>query len=217
MAMIGVRILADDGRLGDAAVGELHPDRIGAGDHVLIGDDGALRIHDDAGAQTALDALAVARPIIAEQLIERRRLAALGDDARGVDVDHRRRRACHRVGEALHDDTGRTAAGAGCGRAPAGCGAVAGERDGARAKQVSTRRLGRRRPGRPRPLSAKNSRGMRVFCNPISSCLPKARRYLCIMRPQYSLGNTMATGVCVKICQHCGDATSENMGAANER
>ena len=106
MAMIGVRVLADDGRLGDAAVGQLHPDRIGARNHVLVGDDGALRVHDHAGSQAALDALAVARPIVAEQLVERRRLAALGDHARRVDVDHRRRRARDRVGEALHDHDG---------------------------------------------------------------------------------------------------------------
>ena len=93
---IGVRILSDDRRLGDAPVGQLHPDGIGARDHVLIGDDGALRIDDHAGPQAALDVLAVTRPVIAEQLIERRRLAALGDDARGINVHHRRRRARHR-------------------------------------------------------------------------------------------------------------------------
>ncbi len=103
---VGVRILADDGRLGDAAIGQLHPDGIRARNHMLIGDDGALRIHDDAGPQAALDALAVTRPIIAEQLIERRRLAALGDDARRVDIHHRRRRARDRVGKALHDHGG---------------------------------------------------------------------------------------------------------------
>ena len=95
----------DDGRIGDAAVGELHPDRVGAGNDVLVGDDGALRIDDDARAQTALDALPVARPVIPEQLIERRGLPALGDHARRIDVDHRRRCACHRVGEALHRRT----------------------------------------------------------------------------------------------------------------
>ena len=45
---VGVRILADDGRIGDAAVGELDPDRIGARDDVLVGDDGALRVDDHA-------------------------------------------------------------------------------------------------------------------------------------------------------------------------
>ena len=72
---IRVRILADDRRIGDPAVGQLHPDRIGAGDDVLVGHDGALRIDDDAGSQAALDALAVARPVVAEQLIERCGLA----------------------------------------------------------------------------------------------------------------------------------------------
>jgi hypothetical protein len=43
---------------------------------------------------------------IAEQLDRAARLGALGDDARGIDVDHGRRGARHRVGEALHDDGG---------------------------------------------------------------------------------------------------------------
>ena len=133
---IGVRILADDGRLGDAAVGKLHPDRIGARDHVLVGDDRALRVHDHARAQTALHALAVARPIVAEQLIERRRAAALGDHARRVDIDHGRRGARDRVGEALHDHDGARGSGRRAGRrAGRGRGRGRGRRGGDGAQQ----------------------------------------------------------------------------------
>ena len=99
---VRVRVLADDGGFGDAPVGQLHADRIGAGDHVLIGDDGACPIDDHAGAEAAFDALPVARPIIAEQLIERRDPRALGDQARGVDIDHGRSGARHRICEARH-------------------------------------------------------------------------------------------------------------------
>ena len=35
---VGVRIAADDLRIGDAPVGELGADQIGGGDHVVIGD-----------------------------------------------------------------------------------------------------------------------------------------------------------------------------------
>jgi hypothetical protein len=78
---------------------------------VLVGDDGAFRVDDHARSEAALDALAVARPIVAEQLVERRRLPALRDDACRVDVDHGRRRARHGVGEALHDDGARACGG----------------------------------------------------------------------------------------------------------
>ena len=58
-------------RLGDAAVGELHADRVGVGDHVVIGDDVAVLVDDDARAEAVLDALAVARQVLAKQLLER--------------------------------------------------------------------------------------------------------------------------------------------------
>ena len=97
---VRVGILPDDGRVGDATVGELHPDRIRARDDVLIRHDGAGGIDDDAGSQAAFDALAIARPKIAEQLIEHGCLGALRDDACGIDVHHGGRRARHRIGEA---------------------------------------------------------------------------------------------------------------------
>ena len=40
---VGVRIAADDVRIRDAPVGELHADRVGVGDHVVVGDDVAAR------------------------------------------------------------------------------------------------------------------------------------------------------------------------------
>ena len=188
----------DDGRVGDAAVGELHPDRVGAGDDVLVGDDGALRVDDHARAQAALDALAIARPVIAEQLIERRGLPPLGDHARGIDIDHRRRRARHRVGEALHDHGRRGGrSDGGCAPRPA-CGAAVLTAP-SRAGFHQTTRKAAARPTTT-ALSKKLTR-TRAFCNPTPQAALRWLAYLCIMRPQYSLGNTMATGVCVKFCQ----------------
>jgi hypothetical protein len=63
---IRVGVLPDDGRVGDAAIGKLHSDGIRARDDVLIRHDGPGGIDDDAGPQTALDTLSIARPKIAE-------------------------------------------------------------------------------------------------------------------------------------------------------
>ena len=111
---VRVRILPDDGRVGDPAVGKLHSDGIRARDDVLIRHDGARIVDDHARAQAAFHALPVAWPKIAEQLIERGRLGALRDHARGVYVHDGRGRPCHGIGKALHDhrragiDRGRT-------------------------------------------------------------------------------------------------------------
>ena len=70
---VRVRVAADDVRIRHAAVGELHLDRVGIGDHMIVGDDVAAAVDDDAGAQAALDALPVARQEIAEQLLPDRR------------------------------------------------------------------------------------------------------------------------------------------------
>ena len=43
---IRIGILAHHGCLGDPSVRQLHTDRVGAGDHVLVGDDGPLGIDD---------------------------------------------------------------------------------------------------------------------------------------------------------------------------
>jgi hypothetical protein len=66
---VGVRIAPDDRRLGHAAVSELDHDRVGIGDHVVVGGDVTLVVEDHAGAERALYALAVARPGVAEQLL----------------------------------------------------------------------------------------------------------------------------------------------------
>jgi hypothetical protein len=63
---IGIGVLAGDAGIGHAPIRELYADGVGAVDHVLIGDDGTLRIDDDPRAQTALDALPVARPVVAQ-------------------------------------------------------------------------------------------------------------------------------------------------------
>ena len=155
---VGVRVLTDDGCLGDAAVGQLHPDRVGAGNHVLIGDDGALPIHDHPGSQAALDVLAVARPQVAEQLVERRRLAALGDHAGGIDVHHGRRRARDRVGEALHDHDGaQTSRRRQRGRI------AAGDADGAQQRGLPPDHHESAGQADRLPLAARNSRGRARF------------------------------------------------------
>jgi len=100
---IRVGVLTDDGRIGDAAVRNLHSNGISARDDVLIRHDGPGRVDDDAGPQAALDTLSIARPKIAEQLVERGRLGALRHQTRGIDVDHGRRRSRDRVGKARHD------------------------------------------------------------------------------------------------------------------
>ena len=55
---VGIRIHADDLRRGDAAVGQLYADLVRTLDDVVIGDDVACFVDDDAGAEAALDALA---------------------------------------------------------------------------------------------------------------------------------------------------------------
>src|SRR5262249_18849092 len=67
---VRVRIATHDARIRHAAVLELHADRVGVGYHVVIGDDVPVRIDDDAGAEAALDALPVARHVLAEQFPE---------------------------------------------------------------------------------------------------------------------------------------------------
>ncbi len=164
---VRVRVLPDDGGIGDASVGELHPDRIGAGDDVLIRDDGAHRIDDHARAQAALDALPIARPIVAEQLIERGGLRALRDDPRGVDIDHRRRGARHRIGKTLHDHRGRC--GDGASALPAARAVAAGAataRQCARPAASGFHQTTRNATARPTTTAlTKKLTRTRVFCN----------------------------------------------------
>ena len=69
---VGVGIAADDARIGDAPVRELHADRVGIRDHVVVCDDVPWRIDDHAGSQASLDALLIQRPVVAEKLVEAR-------------------------------------------------------------------------------------------------------------------------------------------------
>ena len=48
---LGVRILADELRHGDSAVGQLHENLVGVADHMPVRDDVACAIDDDAGAE----------------------------------------------------------------------------------------------------------------------------------------------------------------------
>ena len=80
-----------------AAVAERHLDLVRIGDDVVVGDDDPGGIDDDAGAEGLLDALRrrgevrpAAEEAAEEGIVEERRLR-LGDDAGGVDIDHRRR------------------------------------------------------------------------------------------------------------------------------
>ena len=68
---------ADDLRLEGAAVGQFDADLLGAVDHVVVGEDVAVRPDDDAGAEAALAPLRRLRPLrpwptelIAEELAE---------------------------------------------------------------------------------------------------------------------------------------------------
>src|SRR5215469_2090445 len=98
---IGIRVHADDLRIRDPAVRELHADGTGVRNHVIVRHDVADLIDDDARAQAALDALLVLRQYVAEELAERRRIDALHDQAGGVYVDYgggcalHRGRVCH--------------------------------------------------------------------------------------------------------------------------
>ena len=95
---VGVRIAADDLRVGDAPVGELGADQVGGGDHVVIGDHVRVAIDDDARAQALLQALPVARPGITKQLFDGIRLNAFGHEPGRIDVDHGRRCPLDRFG-----------------------------------------------------------------------------------------------------------------------
>ena len=98
---IGARVAQHDLGLELTLVGERNLDLVGALDDVMVGDDQAARIDDDAGAERALHLRAI-RPAeeAAEQGIVEQRIA-VGDGLGGVDVDHRRGHPLHhrRVGE----------------------------------------------------------------------------------------------------------------------
>ncbi len=86
-----------------ALVGERDLDVAGALDDVIIGDDEARRVDQDAGAERALHHLprhAAAAEELAEERVGHERILVL-DHVAGVDVDHRRRHALHhrRIGQ----------------------------------------------------------------------------------------------------------------------
>ncbi len=85
---IAVLVLEHDLGVELALVGQRDLHFAGALDHVVIGDDEARRIDDDAGAERAHHLLARHRAEeLAEQRIVHERVAVL-DDPRGIDVDH---------------------------------------------------------------------------------------------------------------------------------
>ena len=95
---IGARIAQHDLRLELALVGErdLHVGH--ALDHVMVGDDEARRIDDDAGAERLLHPLvlaSLAAEEAAEDRIVEQRIARHRLDAGGVDVDDRGRDLLH--------------------------------------------------------------------------------------------------------------------------
>jgi hypothetical protein len=63
---------------------------------MMVGDDLAGRIDDDARTQRLLGTPPVARDEVAERIVEETAQHALGGDARDVQVDHRRRCRAHR-------------------------------------------------------------------------------------------------------------------------
>ena len=128
---VGVRIAADDFRVGHASVGELRADQVRRRDDVMIGDHVRGVIHDHAGTQALFQSLAIARPGVAKQLFDGVGLNALGDQARRIDVDHGRRGPldgfgvrvrrvrCSFRAEVPGSPACATGAGAGAGAAPA--------------------------------------------------------------------------------------------------
>ena len=86
-----------------ALVGERDLHVAGVLDDVIVGDDEARCIDDDAGAERALHLLprhAAAAEELAEERIGHERILVL-DHVAGIDVDHRRRHALHhrRIGQ----------------------------------------------------------------------------------------------------------------------
>src|SRR5262249_14881985 len=97
---VGIRIHADDLRRGDAAVGQLYADLVRALDDVVIGDDVAGLIDDDAGAEAALDALTDRGRMLPQQGIAPGGPGGGGiDDTRRINVDDGRAGSPHGVGK----------------------------------------------------------------------------------------------------------------------
>ena len=109
---IGALVGEQEVRLEFASIGEHHGDLLRIADDVVVGDDEAGGIEDDAGAQRLLDALArhAERRLIAEEATEERiveergRPTAAPDDAAREDIDHRRRHLLHHRREGQMND-----------------------------------------------------------------------------------------------------------------
>ena len=91
---IGARVLEDEVRIELALVGERDLDLVGVLDDVIVGDDEAGGVDDDAGAERALDLLARTARAAAEETAEDRIIEQRDpvlDHPRRVDVHHGRR------------------------------------------------------------------------------------------------------------------------------
>ncbi len=96
---IGIRIGADDGGRGDTTVRQLHADLVRALDHVMVGDQVAVGVEDDARAEAAFHALPDLGGILSQQRIAGGARPA-GWRPRGrVNVNYSRSGAADRIGE----------------------------------------------------------------------------------------------------------------------
>lgn len=99
---VGIRVGADEFGLGDATIGQGDLDFIGALDDVVIGQDIALWIDDDAGAEAGLHPFAGHTEAITEELFKYRIIhqgvGAFYYPGEGEDIDHRRLGCCDGIG-----------------------------------------------------------------------------------------------------------------------
>ena len=97
---VGLRIRADHPGGSIPAVAQRHQDLVGVPDHVITGEDIAVVGDDHTGTQAGQGALPAR---LFHEAVEQRILGngAGGDDLRGVDIHHRRRRPVDRAGVAV--------------------------------------------------------------------------------------------------------------------
>ena len=98
---IRFRVAAHHAGQGFAAVTQGHHDLVGAGGHVVVGEDVALRAHDHAGAEAGFHAAllgAVVTEVAAKLRVFKQRMRRFVDDLGGVQVDHRRSGDDHGIG-----------------------------------------------------------------------------------------------------------------------
>ena len=96
---VRIGVGADDGRRRDATVGKLDADLVRPLDDVMVRDEVAVAVDDDAGAEAALDPLTHVGKILPQQRVADGRTRLVADDAGSVDVDHGRSGPGDRVGE----------------------------------------------------------------------------------------------------------------------